>query len=58
MQFNTDNNLESIILEIEILISMENIIYQIDFTSAIIKDAIDGYSLKTKELSATLGKYY
>ena len=37
---------------------MNQIIFEVDFTSFIIKDAIDYYPLKTTNLSIELTKYF
>ncbi|CAD8144613.1 unnamed protein product [Paramecium pentaurelia] len=52
-----DGYLESVQIDLKLLKSMSQIIFQVDFTTFIINDAIDQFPLKTTNLSVELTKY-
>ncbi|CAD8048107.1 unnamed protein product [Paramecium primaurelia] len=54
---NIDGYLEEVQIDLQLLQSMSSIIFQVDFTTFIIKDVVDSFQLKTTNLSIELTKY-
>ncbi|CAD8144718.1 unnamed protein product [Paramecium octaurelia] len=52
-----DGYLESVQIDLKLLQSISEIVFQVDFTTFIITDAIDQYPLKTTNISIELTKY-
>ncbi|CAK88114.1 unnamed protein product (macronuclear) [Paramecium tetraurelia] len=54
---NIDGYLEEVKIDLQLLQSMSQIVFQVDYTTFLIKDVIDSFPLKTTNSSVELTKY-